>query len=316
MKRGIFNFRAFLSLRELLKRIAPDVVQTWMYHADLFGGIAAKLAGCKKIIWGIHNYNISSFAIGKSTRIIVKICSVFSYLIPKKIISCSEKAIVIHKAIGYKTNKFLNIPLGYDLDEFMHNDTFRIDFRNKYGIKKDDVLIGCVARWDTQKDHANLLSALEILMNKGLLLYCVLVENEMEYKNDQLRVLLDRTVGDTNKIICIGPRNDVPFVMNALDIHVLSSLGEAFPNVVAEAMACTIPCVVTDVGDAAIIVANTGWIVPPGNPTALADAILEAVDAMKDTTAWQQRKQACRQRITDNYTVKMMVDRYRQAWSS
>jgi len=108
---------------------------------------------------------------------------------------------------------------------------------------------------------------------------------------------------------------DIPDVMNALDVHVLSSSSEAFPNVVAEAMACGTPVVVTDVGDAALIVGETGWIVPPKDPKALADVLLQTRAAMQNEVAWQVRCTAARQRVEDLFSLDRMIRNYHLAWN-
>jgi glycosyltransferase involved in cell wall biosynthesis len=102
--------------------------------------------------------------------------------------------------------------------------------------------------------------------------------------------------------------------MNTLDVHVLSSSTEAFPNVLAEAMACGTPCVTTDVGDAALIVDDTGWVVEPKNPCALADGLKQALDSMTDRVDWLKRQSRCRERIVNNFSIEQMVKAYRQVW--
>ena len=113
----------------------------------------------------------------------------------------------------------------------------------------------------------------------------------------------------------LGVRTDIAAVMNALDLHILSSAyGEAFPNVVSEAMACGTPCIVTAVGDAALIVGDTGWAVPPKDPIQLATAISKAVKARSNQILWAERQAACRQRIQDNFSLQIMVDKYHDVW--
>ena len=108
---------------------------------------------------------------------------------------------------------------------------------------------------------------------------------------------------------CLGPRNDIPAIMNGLDILVMSSqFGEGFPNVVGEAMACEVPCVVTDVGDAALIVGGTGKVVPPKDPAALAQATLELL--AESAADYQERRHAARKRVVDNFSLPQMIGRY------
>jgi len=119
-----------------------------------------------------------------------------------------------------------------------------------------------------------------------------------------------------NRLLLLGRRPDIPEVMNALDIHVLSSYGEAFPNVLAEAMSCGTPCVTTDVGDAALIVGETGWVVPPRDSMALAQAIDGAMNEMKDSPKWSQRKISARKRISNNFHIEQVLEAYNKEWNT
>ena len=135
--------------------------------------------------------------------------------------------------------------------------------------------------------------------------------------NNQELCRLIESQGVKDNVLLLGERPDIPSVMNALDIHVLSSsFGEAFPNVLAEAMACGTPCVTTDVGDAAVIVGDTGWIVPTSNSELLANAISEAVAEMQDSEKWAVRRSMCRDRVVLNFSIERMVDNYHNVWKS
>ena len=175
-------------------------------------------------------------------------------------------------------------------------------------------LLGSVARWDPQKDHANLLRALALLSQNGLDFRCVLAGPGIEPSNNALLQLISES-NLADKVFLLGPRDDVPDIMNALDLHVLSSsYGEAFPNVVAEAMACGTPCVVTDVGDAAAIAGDTGWVAPPGNSRALAQSIDQALLAVLSPLQGKISSES-RQRIAGRFGIEQMVASYRNIWS-
>ncbi len=311
-KRQIALSLWFFRLVGLICKTSPDIVQTWMYHADLAGGLATRIgAGCP-VVWGIHHSNLDSKVNKPATRAIARLCAMLSCRIPAAIACCSVEAARVHQALGYCRDKFRIIPNGYDLTAFRPDPDARVRVRGEWGVDEKELLLGMVGRWHPQKDHANLMHALARLTETGFAFRCVLVGPMMTAGNHALRTLLeDCCLRDL--IILAGPRNDIPAVMNALDMHVLSSVGEAFPNVVAEAMACGTPCVTTDVGDAAAIVGNPDWVAPARAPQQLADAILNVLDD-------SQRKgresvgEECRRRIQENYSLDRMVTTYEALW--
>jgi glycosyltransferase involved in cell wall biosynthesis len=310
--RGKVTVRGLRALLRLLNDERPDIVQTWMYHANLVGGIAARLAGVRSVLWGIHHANLDPGSNRRSTLLVAKACAWLSRWVPDLIVVCAERSAKAHIAIGYRADLMRVIPNGYDLALFAPDARSRARLRATWGVRDDETLLGMVARWDPQKDHANLLAALAAIRVEGRSMRCVLVGSGTGSDNDQLVRLVHEHQLDA-QVILAGPRDDVPAVMNALDIHVLSSLGEAFPNVVAEAMACATPCVVTDVGDAAVVVADTGWVVPPGDPVALAAGMQRAITAVlergKDVLGGRARR-----RIGERFSLERMADSYMTAW--
>lgn len=301
-------------LNKLIREINPDVIQTWMYHSDLIGSIMARLAGKKVVVWGIHNSNLDPAKTSTMTRAIAKGCALLSG-IPQKIISCSEEGIRVHAKLGYQQQKMVVVPNGYNLGEFAPDPTVRADLRREWQIADDTTLFGMVARWDPQKDHANLIAALAHLKSQNLASWhCALVGSNLSEDNQALVALLEEH-GVRDRVSLLGIRTDIPAVMNALDLHVLSSAyGEAFPNVVAEAMSCGTPCVVTAVGDTALIVGDTGWVVPAKDPTQLANVMAQAVREMGEPAVWSERQALCRQRIKENFNLQIMVDKYNHVW--
>ena len=304
---------ALVNLITSLRSFKPDVVQTWMYHSDLIGGFAAWVAGIETISWGIHNTTLKFGKSKTTTILLVRLLAFLSYWLPSRIVVCAQSALVMHQRVGYDSSKMRFIPNGYDLSEFKCLLSEGISLRSSLGIPPDTPLIGSVARFDPQKDHANLLCALALLRSRGVFFYSILVGRDIDHTNVELSSQV-RALGLMERIILLGPRDDIPALMSAFDVHVLSSsYGEAFPNVIAEAMACETPCISTDVGDVAAMIGDCGWVVPPRDAEALAvalnNALLEA-----NTSSWQIRCSAARRRILGNYSIERMVLAYEQLW--
>lgn len=313
MPQGRVTMLGLWRLWVLLRALKPHVVQTWMYHADLIGGVVAKLAGVSVVCWSIRHSNLTPGTVKESTILIAKICARLSGIIPTYIVSCSAQAARVHQKLGYCANKFSVIANGYDLKKYNPDSEARVVLRQALGIADNIALLGMVARFDPQKDHANLIAALSILKKQNANFCCVLVGTHMDSTNSVLLELL-RRFDVMDEVHLLGRRNDIPFIMSALDVHVLSSLGEAFPNVLAEAMACATPCVTTDVGDAALIVGETGWVVLAQNSEALAFALSESLIALADTPGWSIKKQQARDRIVENFSLDKMVRGYQKLW--
>jgi glycosyltransferase involved in cell wall biosynthesis len=245
---------------------------------------------------------------------IARISAFVSRFIPDAIISCSHRGAAIHQELGYQKDKFTVIPNGYDLSAFYPDPSARQRLRGEWGVAGSELLIGLVGRWNAQKDHHNLIQAMSFLKKKNIHVRCVLVGPNITRENDALVQML-KSYDLENEVMLLGPRGDIPDVMNALDMHVLPSLGEAFPNVVCEAMACGTPCVVTDVGDAAFIVGDTGWVVPPKNPERLASAIEDAMEQIRGEAGTSIRAR-CRERVQNNFEIEKIIGRYNDVWKS
>ena len=310
---AVSGIKALPVLYAYIKKTKPDVVQTWMFHADLVGGIVARLAGIKNIFWGVRAASVK--LLPTKTRVIVRLCSFISCIVPNKIICCGLKAEQVMSDNLYCKNKLSVIYNGYDINKFT-NDGAVVD-RGTLSpkINKNDYLVAFVARYDVHKDIPNLLSALTIAVESGIKIKCLFVGEGLDQSNIELSESIDY-IGLSSDIVLLGCRNDIPELMRTVDISLLSSVSEAFPNVLAESMACATPCVTTDVGDARGIVGETGWIVPHSNHKALASAIIEAVSELQNEKTWKKRKKMCRDRIVDNFSLDKMVNNYVEMWKS
>lgn len=314
MPRGSVSLSGLLRLWRILRQERPNLVQTWMYHADVVGGSVARVAGIRSVCWGLHNSNLSAGKTRKSTILVARLWAVLSRWVPKRIVSCSQRAVIVHTELGFDAERCVVIPNGYDVSVFQRSPEDGQQLRKALGLPAGLPVIGCVARFDPQKDHANLIGALALLRNEGCEFSAVLVGTGVLWDTPSLAALVE-DAGLADVVYLLGRRDDMPAVMSALDIHVLSSsFGEAFPNVLAEAMACGVPCVTTDVGDAALIVDDTGWAVPPGDPEALADAIIAALREWKETSGWPKRQAAARERIQTQFSVERMARAYEDVW--
>jgi glycosyltransferase involved in cell wall biosynthesis len=176
-------------------------------------------------------------------------------------------------------------------------------------------VIGCVARWNAQKDIPNLLAAMSEGKRAGLPFIYVLAGRGLDWQNRELvRRLNDSQCDDI--VSLLGERSDIPHLMRAFDLHVLPSCGgEAFPNAVAESMLSATPNVVTDTGDAATIVGDAGWVVQPRDSKGLAHAMRDAFNEYRNNPVeWQQRRMAARARVAERYTFESMAEAYENVW--
>lgn len=310
--KGVRLLTGWWALRHLLKKLQPDVVQTWMYHADLLGGLAARSVGIKTIAWGIRNSGENLHHSSLKARAVASLCAKVSGWLPQQIVACAENAARRHKQWGYKAEKMRVIPNGYDLSQWHPQPERAAALREQLGIAPETPMLLTVGRWNPLKDHPNLLSALGRLKRAGTVWHAVLVGDGIDDDNAELMRLITQE-GLHDRITLLGRRDDVPVIMAAADIHVLSSKAEGFPNVVCEAMVSRALCVVTDVGDAARIVAEEGIVVPPRNAQALAAGIEKALQLIAEPALGAQLDRAA-QRVAQRYSLNTMVESYEKLW--
>lgn len=235
--------------------------------------------------------------------------------IPEFIINCSHRSATIHAELGYAQADVMVIPNGYDGSIFHIDDRERSVTRRQLGVAPDCFLVGTIGRWHTQKDIPTFLKAIAIASARNVPICALLIGRGLG-KDDAHVATAARAAGCESDILALGPRQDVPRLARAMDLHLLaSSGGEAFPNVVGETMLSGTPNIVTDVGDAGLIVGETGWVVPPRNPHELADAIETAWREYRaNPSAWKQRRVDGRKRIAENFSFEKMAMAYEDVW--
>jgi glycosyltransferase involved in cell wall biosynthesis len=306
MRRGLPSPVALWRLARLIRRLRPTVLQTWMYHGDLLGIIAALLAGHPPVIWNLRCSNMDFSRYRRTTRWIMHILARLSSL-PKAVLVNSEAGQRWHSQLGYRPREWAVLPNGIDVEKFCPDAQARLRWRNRLGVGPNTVLVGMCARRDPMKDHETLIRAMTLVAGD---IVCAMVGRGVDPAD---AALADLAAKSNKKIHLLGYCEDMPGFMAALDIAVLaSSFGEGFPNVVAEAMACAVPCVVTDVGDAALIVGCTGKVVAPGDASALANSI-SALAA--DPGERARLGTLARDRIVMQYTLPVVASRYHELWT-
>ena len=288
---------AFIKLVRLMRQVRPDLIMTWLYHADLVGTLAAMVSGIgvRRVIWNLR----CSFAhYGWTTRCIVKILSWLSPL-PRLVSVNSKAGRRAHETLGYRPRGWMLLPNGLDLDEYRPDGRDRVLVRSELGLDATTFAVGVIARADPQKDHATLLEAAKLVSAR-----CPHIRFVLVGRNTDRLPPLDR-------VMALGERPDIPRLLRGMDVVVLSSAyGEGTPNVLAEAMATGVPCVTTDVGDAAVLVEDSGLIISPRNPEELAGAIETLV--FEAEQARSLRGQRARETILRWHSLEHAATKYHE----
>jgi glycosyltransferase involved in cell wall biosynthesis len=315
MTRGVPNPAHVLKLARWLRHDPPDLVQTWLYHADLVGGLAARCAGVgAPVVWNIRNSSLDAANSRTRTFRVVRVCASVSTWLPDAIICCSHNARDLHAAAGYAQRKLRVIPNGFDLTAFRPNPAARDAIRRALRIPDSAPVVGVVGRFDPQKDFRTFIEAAGRLCAAVPDAQFILCGRDVDSANRDLVRWIEAARITANSHL-LGERTDVADIDAALDIATSSSAyGEAFPNAVGEAMACGIPCVVTDVGDSARIVSDTGRVVPARDPAALAAAWLDLL-----RMGGEQRRnlgRRARQRVADCFSIAAVARSYEDTYRS
>jgi glycosyltransferase involved in cell wall biosynthesis len=314
MKRGVPTPATFLRLVQTIRYLKPDVIQGWMYHGNLAASLASLFLWRKiPVFWGIH-FSISSLNSEKlMTRAVIRISATISNFVCQNIF-VSKNSRIQHEEIGYSSTNSCVIPNGFDTSVFKPFYEGRLKLRHELGLSEETILIGLFARYNPMKDHANFLKAANLLHQNFSQVHFVLAGWNVDENNKTLQDLIQE-LEIVSQVHLLGERQDIPYIASALDIFSLSSaFGEAFPLAIGEAMCCGVPCVVTDVGDSAWIVGDTGKVVPPKNPQLLANAFKELIDLGYDGR--EILGKAARERVLNLFSLDSVVHQYESLYET
>jgi glycosyltransferase involved in cell wall biosynthesis len=311
MPRGIPTISGLLRLKKIAAAFSPDIIQGWMYHGNLAAlsvcSINNKIPICWNIRHSLHEYKKEKLF----TRLTITLNKLFSKT-PAHIIYNSAIAARQHEEFGFDSTRTRIIQNGFDTDYFTPDDSLRKKIRKELSIDEDAIVVGLFGRYHPLKDHDNFLNAASIVSRKYPNVVYLLAGTNVDNHNQKI---ISKLAGLSVRlqIRLLGERHDLVALNNAIDISVLSSSSESFPNVVGEAMSCGIPCVITAVGEAPTIVEKTGIIVPAKNPSELANGILAFIENEEKRIIFG--KQA-RLRIIDNYNLKNVIKQYEGLYSN
>ena len=298
--------RTLQRLRSIIATYRPDIVQTWLYHADLVGLVAAKLSGDAAVVWNIRCAGLAPGDAPRSTHWLIRLLARLSYM-PEVVLFNSVAGQRSHRAIGYRPRAELTIPNGFDLQTWRPDARSRMEFREEVGVKGSTFLVGMAARYHHIKDHRCFFGAAARIRASRADARFVLAGPGIAWSNDSLAADIER-FGLRDCVILLGSRSDMVGMMAGLDCLVLTSTSEGFPNVIGEAMASGVPCVTTDAGDAGLIMASTGSVVPVGDAGGIADGVLALMARTPEERAILAAR--CRVRIEENFAIERVLACY------
>ncbi|ENU38340.1 glycosyltransferase [Acinetobacter johnsonii] len=296
---GLNTLGTIQKLRGLLKQLQPKTVQCWMYHANVLTSLSMLgLAQKPNVVWGIHH----SLASPKDESISTKIALGLSKILSQQasaIIYCAHSSMQQHQAFGFKNGNSQVIANGVFLDKFQPNLQL-----------KEPTVIGFAGRYHTAKGYPYLFETMGLLKDKNIIFK--IAGSGASLENPEVKALFELHQLDARKVHLLDQISDMPAFYQSIDVFLMTSITEGFPNVLVEAMASGLPCISTDVGDTKYIVQDLGRIVPPRNAQALAQAILKYVQQSNDEKL--QLKQAVRERVEAYFSIEQVSRQYMQVW--
>lgn len=290
-------------VRREIRAFAPHLVHTWMYHANLVGGLAAFGSG-RPVLWNIRANRITRDVERAATVLLARTSGPLGWLVASRIVCNSDAAIRAHARWGYPRGRMLRIDNGFDTARLAPDASVRRALRARLAVPDDVPLVGMLGRYSPIKGHDGFAAAAMRVAACVSAPAFVLAGPGVDAPESPLRDAA-RALG--GRMHLLGPTKPEAY-FPALDVAVVPSVDEAFPNVLGEALSCGVPAVVTDVGDCARVLGDAGRVVPPRNPAALADAIAALLDLEPATR--KAMGLAARTRMEHEFALAKVSERY------
>ena len=307
------NVKKLKLFRELIRKLNPNIIQSWMYHSNFFS-LFVPNKNKTKIYWNIRHSELN-FKISKKTTIFISfICGLFSRIVPSKVIYCSEKSIKFHeKKHFYFKNKTTLISNGYSDKLFYTSNLLRRNFKIKYKIKKNNIVLGYAGRYAKQKNIESLLKAFSLIKKKNPNVFLFMVGKNINEKNKGLiNIVKNNKISD--KILFLDEQKNLLQFYNGIDLLLLVSHSESFPNVVAESMLCSTPVLSTDAGCARQIIGRYGFIIKNNDYLSIAENLKKIMPVLKNKKKLNKLKVETRKKIQLNYSIEKMSNKYFENW--
>ena len=307
MNHGQQLFKVLLRLRRLLRQLKPDVIHSWMYYANFIASIAS-IGLSIPVVWSVRRTAVPVRSM--FSRLFMRSCALLSHLSPKRICFNAQAGMRAHLQFGYALQKTVYIGNGFDFSTLQAEPAIRDNLRAELGVTDDMLVIACIGRWHADKGQDILLRAMANLIEHFSNLKLVMIGRGCDNTNGQLTELITELKLTENVILC-GEKAPVAPWFNVADVFCLPSRTEGFPNALAEAMATGLPCVSTDVGDAAELGAGN-ILLANAEPKSLAAALSEMLKLPeKQRLALAKR---CRESVISRFSIEQVTAQYHELY--
>lgn len=311
LKNNLSLIYKIFKLINILRKFRPKIIHTWLYKANIIGGIAAKLSGNKFIYWSIH-HDLENEKKSFLRFLFMLISAVASQIIPKKIIFCSKSSAINHINFGFNSKRSIVINNGIDINKFKKDPSIYKEYRkNKFNLKNDTFLIGSIGRYHPIKDQKTLLKALLILKEKNINFKCILAGENLNKKNKYLyKQICELKLN--NNIFLMGKIKNIKNILCSLDLLVISSLSECSPIVLLEAISSDLLCISTNVGGIKNIIQNKNLLFKKRDHEELAKKI---IFFMNNRNKFEINLKESKNIVLTKYSLKKMVNEYRKIYN-